>query len=857
MTYLILVFTLVIIAVIGIILISLIFARLQQLNKINKLNTFKRTEEGVSDLLLYSSVVDNGIIQLKNGGLMAAYSYEGEDNSNLTAPLLELLSSRINHALSNLGNGWSINVDSVRVQCDKYSDKSSSFFPDVISAAIDEERRQFFQNKGLMFEGRNFITFTYLPPNIAQTKFIDLMYDEDEEYKNSQSKSSQILDYFKQQLDNIESALSSSFKMKRLGYEEYIHEDGSIHKYDTFLSFIQYCITGNSQPIILPETPLYLDLLLGGEDLITGITPKVGDKFIGVVAIDGFPAESYPSILSALSDIDITCRYSTRYICMEPFEAEGIIKKEQSKWQQKRRGMISMMLGQPDTATNVNHDADAMVLDANEALSDLKGGYVNFGYYTANVILMEENKDLLEEKAKYIKKMLMNIGFVARIETINTLEAYLGSLPGHNIPNIRRFFINTLNLADLIPTSTIWTGKDNAPCPFYGEAPALMHCVTEGATPYRLNLHVKDVGHTIILGPTGAGKSTLLALIAAQALRYQKAQIFAFDKGMSLFALCSAVNGSHFEIGDSTSNLCFAPFNYMETEGDKAFLIDWIQGILVLNDVQVTTVHINEISQAIQSLSKKSGNVSFTDFIGQLQSSELREALKQYDVSGTMGFLFSAKEDSLSFSKFNVYEIEQLLNFKDKYVLPVLDYLFRRIELRLDGSPSFIFIDEAWITFKHPHFAPKIVEWLKVLRKKNCALIMATQSLSDAANSESSALIGELIQSTASKIFLPNPMARANEDFMNLYKKFGLNERQIDIIASGIPKCHYYHFTIEGARQFELAIGKFALAFVAVSDPEKINEIKKLKEMYNEEWVKYWLEYNNISNLGRLYMQES
>ena len=57
MTYLILVFTLVIIAVIGIILISLIYARLQQLNRINRINTFKRTEEGVSDLLLYSSVV--------------------------------------------------------------------------------------------------------------------------------------------------------------------------------------------------------------------------------------------------------------------------------------------------------------------------------------------------------------------------------------------------------------------------------------------------------------------------------------------------------------------------------------------------------------------------------------------------------------------------------------------------------------------------------------------------------------------------------------------------------------------------------------------------------------------------------
>lgn len=77
-----------------------------------------------------------------------------------------------------------------------------------------------------------------------------------------------------------------------------------------------------------------------------------------------------------------------------------------------------------------------------------------------------------------------------------------------------------MNLADLMPLNTIWPGMNAAPCPMYPPmAPPLMHCITQGATPFRLNLHVGDIGHTFMFGPTGAGKSTHLALLAAQLCR--------------------------------------------------------------------------------------------------------------------------------------------------------------------------------------------------------------------------------------------------------------------------------------------------------------------------------------------------
>jgi type IV secretion system protein VirB4 len=113
----------------------------------------------------------------------------------------------------------------------------------------------------------------------------------------------------------------------------------------------------------------------------------------------------------------------------------------------------------------------------------------------------------------------------------------------------------------------LWAGQLYNPCPFYPpESPALMVCTTEGSTPFRFNLHVGDLGHTLVFGPTGSGKSTLLALIAAQFMRYKNAQIFAFDKGLSLYPLCAASGGNHYHIGED--DFSFAPLTRID-ESEK------------------------------------------------------------------------------------------------------------------------------------------------------------------------------------------------------------------------------------------------------------------------------------------------
>ena len=835
------------ISVLGTTLLLILSSRIHRVDAELKLKRHRSKDAGLTDLLNYAAVVDDGVIVGKNGSFLAAWLYQGDDNASSTDEQREMMSFRINQALASLGSGWMIHVDAVRRSAPNYSERNLSAFPDPISAAIDEERRRLFEGLGTMYEGYFVFTVTWFPPLLAQRKFVELMFDDDTPAPDHTARTIGLIDQFKREVRSLESRLSSAVKLTRLQGHKIATEEGREVTHDDLLTWLQFCVTGNYHPIQLPSNPMYLDAVIGGQELWGGVVPKIGRKFIQVVAIDGFPLESTPGILSALAELPSEYRWSNRYIFMDQHESLKHLDKFRKKWKQKVRGFFDQVFN--TNSGNINQDAAAMVDDAEAAIAEVSSGLVAAGYLTSVVVLMDEDRERLESSALLIEKAINRLAFAARIETINTMDAYLGSLPGHGVENVRRPLINTMNLADLLPTSSIWTGSATAPCPLYPPlSPALMHCVTVGATPFRLNLHVRDLGHTFLFGPTGAGKSTHLAIIAAQLRRYAGMSIYAFDKGMSMYPLTAAINAGtkgksslHFTVAADDDRLAFCPLQFLETKGDRAWAMEWIDTILALNGVDTTPAQRNEIGHAIMSM-HASGARTLSEFSVTIQDEAIREAIKQYTVDGSMGHLLDADEDGLSLSDFVTFEIEELMNLGEKFALPVLLYLFRRIERGLKGQPAVIILDEAWLMLGHPAFRAKIREWLKVLRKANCLVLMATQSLSDAANS---GILDVIVESTATKIFLPNVYAR-DEDTAALYRRMGLNKRQIEILATAVPKRQYYYVSENGRRLYDLALGPLALAFVGASDKESVAAIKHLQAKFGHGWVGQWLASRNL-----------
>jgi len=299
-----------------------------------KLNKHRSKQAGLADLLNYAAVVDDGIIVGKNGALMAAYLYSGDDNESATEVQRNGVSARINQALSGLGNGWMIHVDAVRRPAQNYSQAELSSFGDPITAAIDEERRRLFESLGTMYEGYFVLTLTWFPPVLAQRKFVELMFDDEAKAPDKMARPQGLIEHFKRDLQTIESGLSDVLNLTRLGANSTISEEGKVVTYDDFLSWLQRCITGNTHPIQLPNNPMYLDAVIGGQEFISGVIPKIGRKLIAVVAIDGFPLESTPGLLSLLAELPTQYRWSSRFIFMEQHEALAHLEKFQKKWKQ-------------------------------------------------------------------------------------------------------------------------------------------------------------------------------------------------------------------------------------------------------------------------------------------------------------------------------------------------------------------------------------------------------------------------------------------------------------------------------------------------------------------------------------------
>lgn len=837
---------LVAIALVGSLLVLFLLMQVRQVNADLRLKKHQSTEAGLADLLNYAAVVDDGVIVGKNGSFMAAWLYKGSDNASATDVEREMNSFRINQALSNMGSGWMVHVDAVRRPAPNYSHPSKSVFPDPVSAAIDEERRRTFEGLGNLYEGFFILTVTWFPPMLAERKFVELMFHDDEDKPNNKARTHLLIDFFKREVNNIESRMSSAVGLERLRGQKILNEDGSTVTHDEFLQWLQFCITGVNHPVMLPSNPIYIDNLIGGKELYTGVTPKLGNKFIQVVAIEGFPLESSPGILSRLAELPVEYRWSNRFIFMDHHEAVSHLEKFRKKWKQKIRGFFDQVFNTHGGV--VDEDAVSMVADASQAIAETNSGMVAQGFYTSVVVLMDESRAVVETAALRLEKAINAMAFTARIETINTMDAFMGSLPGHGVENVRRPLINTMNLADLIPTSTIWTGENFAPNPLMPpDSPPLMHGLTSGNSPFRINLDVRDLGHAIMFGPTRAGKSTHLAILAMQWRRYSNARLFTFDKGMSMYPSCKATGGSHYVVAGVGEKLAFAPLSNMVTRARRAWAMGWIDDLLALNGIETKPEQRNKIAETILEMGKVEEETgrpgTLSEFTAMVQDNEIRAALKDYTVDGLMGHLLDAEIDQLSISDFITFEIEHLMDLGDRYALPVLLYLFMRIQEALDGRPTLIILDEAWLMLGHKIFREKIREWLKTLAKKNCRVLMATQNLSDASGS---GILDVIVESTATKIYLPNMYAR-DEAATELYMRMGLNLRQIEIIASAQQKRDYYLVSEKGRRLYSLALGPLALSFVGATGPEDIAIIKKLEQTHGEQWVHVWLRDRGLS----------
>ena len=483
-----------------------------------------------------------------------------------------------------------------------------------------------------------FLTFLYLPPAEGTAKAERLLYEGSNRTVDADAR------------EVLRGVVDRTSRVLQL-VEGFMPECAWLDDQET-LTYLHSTVSTKRHRVRVPEIPMYLDALLADQPLTGGLEPMLGEAHLRVLTVVGFPTATTPGILDDLNRLAFAYRWSTRAIMLDKTDATKLLTRIRRQWFAKRKsvGAILKEVMTNEASALLDTDAHNKAMDADAALQELGSDQIGEAFVTATVTVWDSDPGTADEKLRLVEKVIQGRDFTCMIETVNAIEAWLGSLPGHVYANVRQPPISTLNLAHMIPLSAVWAGEARD---YHFKAPPLFLARTEGSTPFRFSLHVGDVGHTLVVGPTGAGKSVLLALMALQFRRYPESQIFAFDFGGSIRAAAIAMGGDWHDLGgalagESSEFVSLQPLARIDDVAERGWAAEWISSILSRERIEVTPEAKEHIWSALSSLaSAPAEERTLTGLSVLLQSNVLKRALQPYCLGGPYDRLLDAESERL------------------------------------------------------------------------------------------------------------------------------------------------------------------------------------------------------------------
>jgi len=543
-------------------------------------------------------------------------------------------------------------------------------------------------------------------------------------------------------------------------------EDGITSEILEFLSRLVNC--GYSQPMTVPlgqiSHHLPVSRLYFGNKSIEAHHPHTV-KYAGLVSIKEYRPSTHAGVFDGFMQM--------------PFE---LIISQSFSFINRMVAISSMQLQQRRLVQSEDV-AVSQIQEIDSALDSAMSGEFGFGNHHMTVLCIEDTPKALESALSLAVVELSNTGITGVREKMNLEPAFWAQLPCNSEYMARRSVVNTLNIASFASFHNYPSGKRKKN--HWGDAVTVLNTVS--GTPYFFSFHVRDVGHSMIIGPTGAGKTVLLNFLCAQAQKFN-CRLFFFDKDRGAEIFIRAIRGRYI-IPNAAKTSGFNPFQLEDTSTNRSFLIEFMKALVMIGDTPLPAHEVERINEAVQGnykLPKEQRRLrNIAPFMGLSGPGTLAGRLSMWHTGGSHSKLFDNEDDLIDFTSARSFGIEMAHILQDKVSIgPVLLYLFHRIQTSLDGSPTMLVLDEAWALIGNPVFAPKIKDWLKVLRKLNTFVVFATQSVEDAAKSSIS---DTLVQQTATQIFLPNLKATT------LYREvFMLSEREFNLVKTTDPSTRFF-----------------------------------------------------------------
>ena len=781
------------------------------------------------------------VVLNKDGSVQTTLTYHGPDLDSSIQAELAMITVQLNQLLTSMGTNYVLYFESQRKASTAYP--KENFFPDDITKAIDMERESLFSD-GYHYESTFYATVYFMPP-IDRAEKVKEMFIEGRERKTVHGENT-IKKFLEQVLKIYNAFQSLRIPIRPLTANETI-------------SYLHSTVSDNPRKMRVPAHPLILDKYMYDTPLYGGLEPRLNKHHIRVIVPLKYPKATIFGFLDVLNRLDFSYRWSTRCYCMSKNDTLSVLTSLRKAWKSKLQSLWSYFVHRDDPNIERYDDqhVTGLLEEIEEARMAVEADTFGFVYYTTAVVVMDKDRDEADRKARIVQQTLIELGFTkVNIETVNAIEAWMGTLPGLVGRNVRRELVSTGNFVHLMPISDIWAGPDWNK---HLDGPPLLYTETSGNTPFRLNLHIGQIGHTMLVGDTGAGKSVHLCCIEAAFRRYKNARVIIFDNGKSSKVLTYGVGGKFYDLADEKNGLSFQPLGHVDNPHERQWALEWLCDFLREENIEITPRLKGLIRDDLNTLAASpEQDRTISTFIDYLQDEELKMAfspLAGTDYKGNIGeygSIFDADQDTLRLSSWQTFEMGKIIT-KANIIGPTLMYIFHRIENILKGydghdtsqdGPTLIVLDECWMFFKNPIFAAKIEDWLRTLRKFNASVLFATQSLDDVVNSP---LFDIILGSCKTHIFLPDEMALEPKR-QKVYSQFKLNERQMEILAHAKKQRDYYYVSTEGARLYNLGLNycPLTLSYVAAGKKE-VNRCEQIVTEYGDEhFNEHWLREHNL-----------
>jgi type IV secretion/conjugal transfer VirB4 family ATPase len=529
---------------------------------------------------------------------------------------------------------------------------------------------------------------------------------------------------------------------------------------------------------------------------------RMDDHFVRVLTLKELPGETRPLLLNGLFDVPANFHVVTEWHPVDNAKSRKEIASRRRHHHNSKTSFVSNLQDRQNTGPRdelVDDSKQAAVMELGGALAVMGMEGKFFGEFTLSVVIYDEDRTKVEHAITEFQKLFTQHDGVLYEERYNLLNAFFATVPGNKQFNLRKQWVLNSNYADLSFLFTVDSGSQWNP---HLEREYFAALETTHGTPYYLNIHCGDVAHTLLLGATGSGKSFTLSFVL-QSLQKYSPLTFIFDLGGSYETLTRAFGGTYLNVGLKNPGFTINPFSLEPTHENLNFLYSFLRVLLEAGGrYELKPQDERALFAAIERAYKLPAEIrTLTNFASIL--GPLGERLHRWTQDGQFGHLFDNSQDTLTFSSFQTFNFDGWSDYPD-ILEPLLFYVLQRASSEIERAQNtatfkVFVIDEAWIFLKNRTIRDWITRAERTWRKKNAAMILATQSVVELAASDMLHIVNE---SCPTKIFLSNP----NIDRKLYAEVFQLNDTQLELLESLVPKRELLLIQPRGTKKLVLEV---------------------------------------------------